>query len=1196
MNLDDDSRFLKENEHREIWNSMISVGEGSIGRLNKHIGTTNAFTLPINSGFTLPTGDFTCIGAEEDTKDNAIIYMLCDTSSSHNHSIMRMFIDNYRLEWILKSEPLLNFQPDYLIISIWRLGDLLGWTDNYEGTPFVDYNPPREINIVKALGYTNYYNPNKLYKTGEYAGYNGKVYRYIYPTTPTVGILPIPSIYWELADVGIYSALTLQILDRIKHPPAYAPTVTFGTDTNFDGNNLRKHLFQFYYRYIYCDNEKSVFSPISSIAVPTNTELTNGDYADYNADNVLYVNINTGTTEVVKIEIAVRDGNNGIFKIIKCIYKFDENGVRLINDSIGYSYSFYNTEVGLSINVDDVSRIFDAVPQISANEKLIEKNRIIDGDYIEGYDNVILDVDLTPGSVNIDSSQPKSNFNFSADNYPPVLNLDYPMYPKSIYFSYGVYTGNPPPAGSYISPGAYGCVVCDFANVPIVSGETYILTVEIEAFYTNAGDPNVMPYPSENVNDKIIGTAVVVGGVLEEMLNQICDQLRSDTIDTGFSVIAFVADPYLGYTNNVWGNWTIQGINNDPYHQLTKTSELGIVVSFFSLNSTYLTSNVKINLRTIKQSYNYPSLKTGSYQQYGIVYYDRALRCGAVNEINKVFIPFQYGNNYPEFKRSYLKWEINHQPPMFAKYFKFVYAKNTSISYWEQCPVVSIVNEDDLDDYVGNYLGIEILSNFTETSGSFGNSNIKAYVWERGDRVRFMYQATILGTTTHYYPFVEYLDFEILGVSYPIDTGSGDTYLKDDLNNYIFDEKGNKIKDPALTRLIIPSFNYQMYEINPTYFSTKQTIVEIYRPLKNVENPIYFETSREYAVINPHTATRYHSGGLDTDSVSTSWQRNQTSSKSARGIIWDGDCYIMPRYMINRLFGSVFLCENSSFSDYYDSKSISIGRIQIPINNARRTQYISNLLYSGMYIENTLTNELSKVRSSDKVELAEKYGEITSIEEVGYTLKVLQRHKPTSLYIGREGLKQASLSGQDVVASKDAVLSKASEFESDYGTSHPGSVCKFERQLYFYDIYSGDILRDAGNGIQSLSKDYKIDAFIKAKSILFLQSGVDNVKVTSCYDHKNNVMFMTFIDSITPGNSFTIGFRNSQRQEEEGFISFYQFKPDFYGVLKQCMTAFKNEVLWIHNLGDTCNFYGTKYIASVKIVSNKEPITVKRFL
>jgi hypothetical protein len=44
------------------------------------------------------------------------------------------------------------------------------------------------------------------------------------------------------------------------------------------------------------------------------------------------------------------------------------------------------------------------------------------------------------------------------------------------------------------------------------------------------------------------------------------------------------------------------------------------------------------------------------------------------------------------------------------------------------------------------------------------------------------------------------------------------------------------------------------------------------------------------------------------------------------------------------------------------------------------------------------------------------------------------------------------------------------------------------------------------------------------------------------------------------------------------------------------MTAFKNEVLWIHNLGDTCNFYGTKYIASVKIVSNKEPITVKRFL
>jgi hypothetical protein len=247
-------------------------------------------------------------------------------------------------------------------------------------------------------------------------------------------------------------------------------------------------------------------------------------------------------------------------------------------------------------------------------------------------------------------------------------------------------------------------------------------------------------------------------------------------------------------------------------------------------------------------------------------------------------------------------------------------------------------------------------------------------------------------------------------------------------------------------------------------------------------------------------------------------------------------------------------------------------------------------------IENTKYNGLSTFISSDKVELTEKNGPINYIKEIGFTLKVLQTSQPSSIFIGRAGVTQPNTEATQILSSTKDVLGTLITPESDYGTSHGTSVCKFERQLYYYDIYSGNILRDAGNGIQSISHDYKIDSFIKAKSELFRSSGAENVKVISCYDERNNVMFMSFDDTITPENSFTIAFRNSDRQEEQGFISFYNFMPDIYGTMKQTVTSFEGSNLWIHNLGTICNFYGVQYGASVKIVSNKNPLMVKRFL
>jgi len=331
-----------------------------------------------------------------------------------------------------------------------------------------------------------------------------------------------------------------------------------------------------------------------------------------------------------------------------------------------------------------------------------------------------------------------------------------------------------------------------------------------------------------------------------------------------------------------------------------------------------------------------------------------------------------------------------------------------------------------------------------------------------------------------------------------------------------------------------------------------------------------------------------HAGG--SDDVILSWDLDQTALNPARGALSRGDAYVYNRFMYNENFGALFPCESRFYSDWYDSQVTDIGKPNVENRDAIRKRYGTKLLYSGVYIQDTRINDLSKVDSSDSVTLAERYGDIAYIEEVGYTLKVLQKAKPTSLYIGREGLKQAQLGGQDIVATTDFVLGQPIVSETDYGTIFTSGAVKYLRNIYFYDIYNGAIVRDAPNGMFPIS-DYGIKDYIRDKSATFKSHGVENISVYSAYDEKFNLVFFSFIDSTDSTESFTIAFHEPTNK----WISFYNFLPEYYGVIGSVLTSWKDETLWLHNDGTRMNFYGVQYSQSVKVVTNKDPLKVKAF-
>jgi len=521
--------------------------------------------------------------------------------------------------------------------------------------------------------------------------------------------------------------------------------------------------------------------------------------------------------------------------------------------------------------------------------------------------------------------------------------------------------------------------------------------------------------------------------------------------------------------------------------------------------------------------------------------------------------------------------------------------KRTTVGYYVWCPIYNIEAVETSGDASGSFLNISVIQNFTVTSENYGKFNVEKYEWQKGDRMRFMFKGSIDANGNEIFvTFADNLDFEIVAVQYPGDTeGGGTTYLHNDLGDYVYDQAGNKIKDQAQTLLVIPHFNYVLYGIDGDRLSTEKVIIQIYRPKKNVESGVYYGLSQSYPILNPHTDTRYHSGG--TTGLLPGWDRDQAIGVPAQGTIESGDAYIIPRFMENDSFSAIFPCESMSYSDWYGSDSIGVGLANVENRNAYSQQFISNLRYSGTLIQDTRVNDLSRFMGSDFVTLPDKYGAINSMEEVGFVLKVLQKSKPSSLYIGRAGVTQPSAEGTEIMSSTKDVLGTLRQQESDYGTVHPYSVVTYNGRMCFFDYYAQAICRDAGNGIENLSDIYGISRDLRERCQLFASES--DVDVIAAWDQENSLVLFTFLDLQTPGNSFTLGFRDQGGRERDAFTGFYQFTPDFYGWAKKTITSFKDNSLWIHNskTAPRCNFYGAQYSYWVTVVANKLPLAVKRF-
>jgi len=352
MNKTFDERVVPNGEYIDAMNIRMGSTENSeFGVIENTKGNLSLTTLRFEN--TLLSVDARCIGAYEDGSIETIYWFVHDPSFplgatgkldlivSFNTNTLSLTYHVITIDNGGGVDTTLNFNPQYLITGVNKIQELLFFTDNY--------NAPRSININRSYA------------------------------------IPVGFI-----DAGSPTAALLleESLLVIKRPPLESPTVQL-VNTQGEQNFLEERFISFAYRYLYADGEYSATSQWSDIAfTPNGFELTIEAYLNegmINAFNACKVTYWTGNSLVLGIDLLFKQSESNIIKIIE---KQNKSDLGIPNDSYK-TLTFDNSKIFTVLPEAELLRLYDNVPRFAQAQTLMG-NRIMYGNYVEGYDLVSL--------------------------------------------------------------------------------------------------------------------------------------------------------------------------------------------------------------------------------------------------------------------------------------------------------------------------------------------------------------------------------------------------------------------------------------------------------------------------------------------------------------------------------------------------------------------------------------------------------------------------------------------------------------------------------------------------------------------------------------------------------------------------------------------------------------------------------------
>jgi len=603
---------------------------------------------------------------------------------------------------------------------------------------------------------------------------------------------------------------------------------------------------------------------------------------------------------------------------------------------------------------------------------------------------------------------------------------------------------------------------------------------------------------------------------------------------------------------DTFGNNLASAITAQLGHEVLYNSTTNVLYGVPDpLNNLILKFPPDYNGYAFSQNNPIPAFKEGAKHKFAIVHFDEFMRQGATEEIGELYIPFvveRYPDSGdPEYvpRRYGAEITITSTPPIWAKYYKIVHKCNV-----KKCAQFTA----SAFNYVTNALEITVKSYFIFTTGknpdisniTYSTKGVADFEYTEwvGNRLRFITQeetSTMADTSRKIVS--QFIDVQISAVK--------------------LDGSGNPV-------IVISDFGYPVGNIGVN------SMFEVYQ---SGYEPVYFELPMiesdgfiQYGKINnAGTSSRAYDFGTTYET-------------------YMGNIYKFWRSMADNWEDpGQYHIESFSISDFWKSDYYSKGRVQPETPNMKQQNIFSMLRWSGKLFENTNVNNTNVFYEGDYRILEQRYGAITGLRVIGYTMKILQWANCSSAFISRRQIQNADGSTQLVVT--DSLIGTVNYSEQQYGTKNPESVYVKDRSIYFFDILNQCFVRNDPNGSDDISQK-KASRFWQNVADFISEDGGE---VITGWDQENKLLYAT----IVVGGVFyetlawapNKGFWDSMHDHCFNTTSIQNYGDCLSGLL-----SFYNGMPWLVNAGPTyLNILGQAKEMQAAAVCNVTPKKVKVF-
>ena len=566
---------------------------------------------------------------------------------------------------------------------------------------------------------------------------------------------------------------------------------------------------------------------------------------------------------------------------------------------------------------------------------------------------------------------------------------------------------------------------------------------------------------------------------------------------------------------------------NDPFGTPIKSVEFKNLHSHIELR----TSRTSVEDSTFASGL---SFKSSATHELGIVYYDERGRHGYVNPIGSVYVKGyseqDRGGNFqgPAFiKASGLN--ESHSPPDWARTYKFVYTKNTSMDKFIQYSAggAFVANGDyqgqgESAIYVSlNYLQGHPIS-YSDAYGARGEDNTPVlYSFTPGDRLRVIsYMVSQQGDEIlRRYPTEA--EFEVTGL---VNLGEND-------NPFAGTVGGDEVVTEAMKGLFLvlknnedgDGFRYQDIDQGIDFWGNN-CIFEIYSSVKELDadDRLYYEIGDAYNVVytteDGVTFGNFHEANEVTLTQGDVFFRrhavNLRDYVGGQGFVdlldpADND---EETFAPESNFKNYYL-ESEAATDLFPSRALSIGRPNIVNKDSRQSFREASIVHSDRDIVEARKIGYSSFNRSipSDMEIDFKAGPINYMSNHQDSVFFVQKNKCGHIPVDRNLISDTSGTSSLIASSK--FLGTPRYYAGQAGCDdNPESVVDVDNTAYFAHKSLGKAFKVNGaNGVNVIS-DKNMSTFIKNAFDQVMGSG-KSPRILGGYDPRKKEYLLTITEN-----------------------------------------------------------------------------------